>query len=249
MVPASAIARIRVGGDSRSAPAKRGKAHVRRRGPKPGRAPEPKRRSRTARILTSRWLAWGLAVVLVGGTLLFAREGFLQLTGDVADLERQLDTARVQVGSLNEQLLAAREDAALAQQRAAKLADRVAALREAKVRTVVKTEKVTKTVAKWVPNGKKVSVEITGFEGQIAIHDVQLTHAYGYTDLIGIAINESDQTIAYTQLGCTFLDADGRVVANQITNRENWAPGATWGFVCSAQTDATGGILRVDEMT
>ncbi len=132
-----------------------------------------------------------------------------------------------------------------------KLTAQLKALRAAKVHTVVKTKTVTETetVTKWVPSGGGISVEVTGFASLIGIHDVQVTHSYGYTDVIGIAVNKSDRTIAYAQLGCTFLDKDGRVLANEITNKQNWAPGATWGFVCSGQTDATGAILRVDEMS
>jgi hypothetical protein len=129
------------------------------------------------------------------------------------------------------------------------LKDQLAVLRDAKVKTVVKTRTVTKEVPRWVPNGSEVTVEVTGFQSMIAIRDVQLTHAYGFTDLVGIATNKSHETVSYAQLGCTFLDADGNVLANGMVNKQSWAPGQSWGFTCSAQVDAAGGILRVDEMS
>ena len=133
--------------------------------------------------------------------------------------------------------------------RIALLETRYAALQAAKVRTVVETKTVTEEVIRWVPNGTDVAVELTGFEGIVGIHDVQITRSYGFTDIVGIAVNQSDQTLSYAQLGCTFLDKDGNVMANAMTNKQGWAPGQSWGFTCSAQVDATGGILRVDEMS
>ena len=125
----------------------------------------------------------------------------------------------------------------------------VAALEDAKIRTVVKEKTVIEEVPKWVPSATEVAVEVTGFEGMIGIHDVQITQAYGFTDLIGIAVNKSGQTITYAELGCTFVDAEGRLLANGIVNKQSWAPGQSWGFTCSAQVDATGGIVRVNEMS
>jgi hypothetical protein len=127
--------------------------------------------------------------------------------------------------------------------------DRIAEVKAAKVHTVVKTKIVTKEVPRWVPSGDGIEVDTTGFGGRIAIHDVQLTHAYGYTHLIGIAINRSGETVSYAQLGCTFVDADGRLLSNEMVNKAAWEPGQTWGFDCSAQVDGTGGMLRVDEMS
>lgn len=166
------------------------------------------------------------------------------------------DALATQLSSVTAQLEAAQADARAAD---AVLSATQAQLREtqkalekaqaAKVRTVVETKTVTKEVPRWIPNGKTVAVELTGFGSKIGIHDVQITHAYGFTDLIGIAVNKSHETVSYAQLGCTFLNADGAVVANGIVNKQSWAPGQSWGFTCSAQVDATGGILRVDEMS
>jgi uncharacterized coiled-coil protein SlyX len=133
--------------------------------------------------------------------------------------------------------------------RVARLQDRLAAAREAKVRTVVEERVVTEKVLRWIPDGEAVSVEMTGFQGMVGIHDVQITQSYGFSDLVGIAVNKSGATVSYAQLGCTFLDAEGRVLANAMANKQGWKPGQTWGFTCSAQVDATGGILRVDEMS
>jgi hypothetical protein len=127
--------------------------------------------------------------------------------------------------------------------------NRVAEIKASKVRTVVKTKVVTKKVRRWVPDGTGIDVDTTGFENRIAIHDVQLTRAYGYSHLIGIAINRSGETLSYTQLGCTFVDEDGRLLANEMVNKATWVSGQSWGFDCGAQVDATGGMLRVDEMT
>lgn len=133
--------------------------------------------------------------------------------------------------------------------RVAGLLERLETARASKVRTVVETETVVEKVIRWIPNGEGISVELTGYEGQIGIRDVQITQAYGFSDLIGIAVNKSGRTISYAQLGCTFLAEDGTVLANSMVNKLNWAPGQTWGFDCSAQVDAAGGIMRVDEMT
>ena len=122
-------------------------------------------------------------------------------------------------------------------------------VKASKVKTVVQTKTVTKTVPKWIPDGAAVTVEITGFEGTAEIHDVQLTQAFGFSDLVGIAVNTSPGTISYAELGCTFVDAAGNVLANGIVNRTDWPAGASWGFDCSAQVVATGGILRVDAMS
>jgi hypothetical protein len=172
------------------------------------------------------------------------------------DEVRRADDAAARVAATAADLDAATATVAQRSVRIAAMRDRIALLqaqieevRLAKVRTVVETETVTEEVVRWVPNGEGVAVEITGFEGVIGIHDVQITQAYGFTDIVGIAVNESGHTISYAQLGCTFLDEDGKVLANAITNKQGWAPEQSWGFTCSAQVDSTGGILRVDEMS
>lgn len=173
-----------------------------------------------------------------------------------AGLERRLSEATAELEgtqaaiATGEATIAAREGAiAVLRGDLAKMRERLAAAREAKVRTVVEERIVTEKVIRWIPNGEGISVEVTGFQGMIGIRDVQLAHSYGFSDLVGIAVNKSGSTISYAQLGCTFLDAEGRVLANAIANKQGWAPGQTWGFTCSAQVDATGGILRVDEMS
>jgi hypothetical protein len=98
------------------------------------------------------------------------------------------------------------------------------------------------------PNGEGIIVEVSGYEGLIDIHDVHLRRAYGFSDLVGIAVNTSGRDLTYVQLGCTLLDREGRVLANVIDNRESWPDGATWGFDCSAEVKATGGIVRVDSL-
>ena len=160
----------------------------------------------------------------------------------VAATAADLDATTATVAQRSIRITAMRDRIALLQAQ-------IEEIRLAKVRTVVETEMVTEEVVRWVPNGEGVAVEIVGFEGVIGVHDVQITQAYGFTDIVGIAVNESGNTISYAQLGCTFLDADGKVLANAITNKQGWAPEQSWGFTCSAQVDATGGILRVDEMS
>ncbi len=213
------------------------------------------RRSRSAsataagRRFGHRFLPWSLALLSLAAAVGLGVARPADLSGRVRQLEGRLASAQSEVESAAGRAAAAKTAAVQAQDRASQLATELRKLEAAKIRTVIKTKTVTKTVPRWVPNGRRVAVEVTGFEGLIAIHDVQLTHSYGYSDLIGIAVNRSGRTISYVQLGCTFLDANGRVAANEITNKQSWAPGATWGFVCSGQTDATGGILRVDEMS
>jgi hypothetical protein len=186
-------------------------------------------------------------VVAAAATYPYLR--FRDASATATTLERQLDATAGQMRVLTEKgtRQSARISAMHAQYMAAQ--SELAALREAKIRTVVETQTVTEEVLRWVPNGSEVSVEVTGFADLIAIHDVQVTHAYGFTDLVGIAVNRSGATVSYAQLGCTFLDADGNVLANGMVNKQSWAPGQSWGFTCSAQVDATGGILRVDEMS
>ncbi len=195
-------------------------------------------------------------VVAVAVALVLATTSSLVLghwaisAADRADGHKQrLDAATTRVDEL---VAESAEQLSLISQLRARLSemeDRVTEVRASRVRTVVKTKVVTKQVPRWVPSGTGVEVDTTGFEGRIEIHDVQLTKAYGYSHLIGIAINRSGETISYAQLGCTFVDADGRLLANEMVNKASWAPGQSWGFDCSAQVDGTGGVLRVDDMT
>ncbi|GIV00595.1 MAG: hypothetical protein KatS3mg014_2210 [Actinomycetota bacterium] len=212
-------------------------------------APRAPRRPRGRRKGVRRGLAVAVALVLVssavGAAVLATR-----------DARREIHALRDRVAVLRAELAGAVERAEGAEAHAADLAARieelrarVAELRRAKVRTVVRTETETVTETVYVPNGRGVSVEVTGYEGMVRIYDVQLTHAYGYSDLIGIAENTSGRVISYAQLGCSFLDRDGRLLATSMDNKQDWRPGQTWGFVCSAEVDATGGILRVDELS
>jgi hypothetical protein len=118
----------------------------------------------------------------------------------------------------------------------------------AEARADLKRLRESRTRPRYVPNGKAITVEIGGYEGSVEIHDVHLRHAYGFSDLVGIAVNTSGRDLTYVQLGCSLLDGQGRVLANVIDNRETWPAGATWGFTCSAEVDATGGIVRVDAL-
>ena len=204
---------------------------------------------RVGRLLRSRWLAWSVTLLVS-----VSAAGIVALGDTAADrradaVGAQLRTAEGRVTAAYQVLGASNQIAAELQARVTRLQERLEVLREANARTIVKTKTVTETITRWVPNGERVRVEITGFEGIIEIHDVRLTHSYGYSDLIGIAINQGGETISYAQLGCTFLAPDGRILANGIENKESWQPGQTWGFDCSAQVNATGGILRVDEMS
>jgi hypothetical protein len=101
---------------------------------------------------------------------------------------------------------------------------------------------------RFAPNGAGITVETTGYADLVQIHDVQLTRAYGFADLIGIAVNTSGRDLEYVEIGCSLLDGEGRVMANVIDNREAWPAGASWGFTCSAEAEATGGVVRVDSV-
>jgi len=213
-----------------------------------GTAPRARRGIRARAVIAVIAGMVALALVAAGG----AAVSYLRYR----DAGVRADALSAQLGDVTSQLEAAQADAraadAVLSATQAKLRETEKALaraQAAKVRTVVETKTVTEEVPRWVPNGKDVTVELTGFGSKIGIHDVQITHAYGFTDLIGIAVNKSHETVSYAQLGCTFLNADGAVIANGIVNKQSWAPGQSWGFTCSAQVDATGGILRVDEMS
>jgi hypothetical protein len=207
-----------------------------------------RREGRVRSFVTSRALAWGLAVLVTAGAV----TGGLLLVRDrdvrVSALRTELAGARAQLTTAIQRGDATGGAVEALRTKVADLREELANTRTAANGTVVKEKTVTETVTKWVPNGDGVQVEVTGFEGMIELRDVQITHSYGYTDLIGIAVNTSGQTLSYAQLGCTFLDADGTVLANQIDNKQTWLPDQTWGFDCSGQVRATGGILRVDEL-
>jgi len=209
------------------------------------------RKHRVRRVLTSRAFAWTLALLLVGGAASAAALGILDARRDADRSVAELAAVRADVATAEGAAAAAAGRNADLRARLARLQDRYAELEASKVRTIVETETVTvtETVTRWVPNGKDVTVELTGFEDLVAIHDVHLTRQYGYSDLIGIAVNRSGDVISYAQLGCSFLDGEGQLLASGIDNKQDWQPGQSWGFVCSAEVDATGGILRVDEVS
>jgi len=180
----------------------------------------------------------------------------VDLSSRVHALGRRLASSRTSLLSANAQIVSARSEASQLQSEVSgqqmqitTLQSDLDKLRASKVKTVVHVKTVTKTETRWIPDGQMVTVETTGFEGMVEIHDVQLTNSFGYTDLVGIAINRSGQTFSYAELGCTFLDGDGKVTGNAIDNKTNWAPDASWGFDCSGQASATGGIIRVDELS
>lgn len=215
-----------------------------RQGTLPAHRRRPRRRPRRGRVAVVMAL---LLVSSVAGVLGLAA---VDARRDVRALTEEIRSVRAELSAAWGRAETAEATAAALAGRVEELRARLAALRERKVRTVVRTRTVTETVTEtvYVPNGEGVSVEVTGFEGMVRIYDVQLTHSYGYSDLIGIAENTSGRVIAYAQLGCSFLDRDGRLLAAGMDNKEDWRPGQSWGFVCSAEVDATGAILRVDEL-
>ncbi len=194
-------------------------------------------------------IAIGLALVLAAGSsVVLARQAVV--AADRADrYQALLDAATTRTDQLVTDSSQRLSLVPLLQGRLKAMHDRISEIKSSKVHTVVKTKVVTQELRRWVPNGRGIQVDTTGFEGRIAIHDVQLTHAYGYSHLIGIAINRSGETVSYAQLGCTFVDADGRLLANEMVNKATWAPGQSWGFDCNAQVDGSGGTVRVDEMS
>jgi len=210
-----------------------------------------RRRGRIRRLLGSRGLAWSMALLIGASATGVAFVAVSDARGDRDGLIQEVAALRAGSAGSQESLLAAFARNEGLRTRIAKLQAQVAALESAKVETIVKTETVTvtETVTEYVPNGEDVAVEITGFEGLVNVYDVRLTHSYGYSDLIGIAENTSGEVISYAQLSCSFLAKDGELLATSIDNKQSWQPGQSWGFVCSADVDATGGILRVDEMS
>ncbi len=209
----------------------------------------PRKRTHRRSVLSSRWLAWFLAVAVSVTVAGLASYRISEANRANAALASQLAATQQQIEGAAQEARTAEAHAAELQSQLAGLKGKYAELQASKVKTIVKEKTVTETVTRWVPNGEGIEVEVVGFEGMIAIHDVQLTHAYGYSDLIGIAVNKSGETVSYAQLGCSFLGAQGKLLASGMDNKQNWLPGQTWGFDCSAQVDATGGILRVDEMS
>lgn len=207
----------------------------------PRRGPRPQRRWRR--------LAWAPVLVLLLASAGVGGAGFVDARREAVRSAEQVAALRAELAATIGALRAAETEQAELMARLRDLRARIDELRAAKVKVVTETvtEIVTETV--YVPNGEEVSVEVTGFEGMIRIYDTQLTHSYGYSDLIGIAENTSGRTIAYAQLGCSFLDRSGRLLAAGMDNKQDWRPGQTWGFVCSAEVDATGAILRVDELS
>jgi|SRR5512132_1683722 hypothetical protein len=201
------------------------------------------RERRVRRFFSSRTLAWILMMAVVAGAV----AGGLSVVGT---RDRTIAGLRHELTNAHSQLLTATQRGDATGGTLDALRAKVAELRKELVKSkdAANGGAATKTVTKWVPNGEAVTVEVTGYQDMIQVRDVQITHSYGYTDLIGIAVNTSGQTLSYAQLGCTFLDADGNVLANQMDNKQNWLPDQTWGFDCSGQVRGTGGILRVDEL-
>ncbi|HEU4355549.1 MAG TPA: FxLYD domain-containing protein [Actinomycetota bacterium] len=203
---------------------------------------------RAHRAIRSRTFAWILALLVSASAVGVAAFETVQARDESGRLEEQLAAVRAEGAESAGQLTAAETANAELRATIAGLQARIAKLEDARIRTVVETETVTETVTEYVPNGKDVTVEITGFDGLVEVYDVRLTHSYGYSDLIGIAENTSGETISYAQVGCSFLDAKGGLLATGMDNKQDWRPGQSWGFVCSADVNATGGILRVDEI-
>ncbi len=191
----------------------------------------PRRRGRIRRILTSRSLAWTMTLLVAASATGVASFSVSDARHDRDRLAQELATLRVGSAGSQESLLAAVARNEELRARIAKLQGQVASLQSQKVRTIVETQTVTvtETVTEYVPNGEEVSVEITGFDGLVRIYDVHLTHSYGYSDLIGIAENTSGEAISYAQLGCSFLDKDGHLLATSIDNKQNWQPGTELG--------------------
>lgn len=203
---------------------------------------------RVHRAIRSRTFAWVVALLLSATAVGVAAFAIVEARDDTEQLQRQLAAARAEGAESAGALTAAETANEELRGTIAGLEGRIAKLEDARTKTVVKTETVTETVTEYVPNGRDVTVETTGFEGLVEVYDVRLTHSYGYSDLIGIAENTSGETISYAQVGCSFLDAKGGLVATGMDNKQDWRPGQSWGFVCSADVNATGGILRVDEI-
>jgi hypothetical protein len=214
--------------------------------PAPAEAPAGPKRRRWRRVLPAI-AAFVLSVALGFGG--FAAMSALEARRDVVDAESRARQLSAQIAALTAERDSLRSQLGADDARVAELESQLSTT-IAELERVRESKKVVVTkevpVPTRVPNGKKITVETTGFEEVVEVYDVHLTHAYGFSDLVGIAENTGGESLEYVQIGCTFLDAQGRVLANVIDNRETWAPGATWGFDCSAEVDATGGVVRVD---
>ncbi len=194
-----------------------------------------------------RGVAAIVVLALVGGGLAW---GAVSVLAERAEARRELSAAQAklaQAGRTVTSISAERDD--LRSQLAA--AEAHASEVEAKLATAgAEMERLRSLEGQeFAPNGSGITVETTGYTDLLEIRDVQLTRAYGFSDLIGIAVNTSGRDLEYVEIGCSLLDAGGRVVANVIDNREVWPAGATWGFDCSAEVEATGGVVRVDSVS
>lgn len=207
-----------------------------------------RRPGRARRAIRSRTFAWVVALLVAASAAGIAAFAVADARDDAGRLEREVAALRSEGAQTGGELIAAETANEELRATIARLEARIAKLEDARLKTVVETETVTETVTEYVPNGRRVTVETTGFEDLVEIYDVRLTHSYGYSDLIGIAENTSGKTISYAQLGCSFLDPKGGLLATGMDNKQDWRPGQSWGFVCSADVNATGGILRVDEI-
>lgn len=199
------------------------------------------------------WIVAGIAVLVAIGaaaapkpadltaTLAQTRKNLTAATSDKASVQADLDSANGRVQSLENQLSAIQADLSATQ-------TELEQVKASKIKTVTVTKTVTKTVPKWVPNGNGIEVDLSGFEGEIEIHDVQITHSYGYTSVIGIAVNKTGTKVSYVELGCSLLSSSGKLLANTYTNQTDWPANASWGFDCTEQADASGAVLRVNSL-
>jgi cell division protein FtsB len=200
--------------------------------------PEEGRRGRR------RWLRI-LVIGLLSAAALGAM-GWLSATVllDRAQAHRDLDATRDRLSRTTQRIAVLTAEVEALRSQISNQQGRASGLREELAEARAELKRLRAAAA--VPNGKGVVVETEGYEDLIQVHDVHLTHAYGFSDLVGIAVNTSGRNLSYVQLGCSFLDARGRVLANVIDNRESWPAGSSWGFDCGAEVNATGGIVRVD---
>jgi cell division protein FtsB len=200
-----------------------------------------------AEVATRGRRRWGR--ILVIGLLSAAALGAVSWVSatallDRAQAHRDLDATRARLSRTTQRIAALTAEVEALRSQISNQQGRASGLREQLAEARAELKRLRAAAA--VPNGKGVVVETKGYADLIQIHDVHLTHAYGFSDLVGIAVNMSGRNLSYVQLGCSFLDAKGRVLANVIDNRESWPAGSSWGFDCGAEVKATGGIVRVD---